>query len=346
MKKRVVFQFTVFDESTKELAEETAREFEGVTKVVEVEGEEGQLEVRGKFSTSELKKELQKIDESVETIKIQVDGVKKPNVKIQQQGKDKEPEVKIQQQDKGNEPEVKIQHQGKGKEPKVKIQQQDKDKKPEVKIQQQDKGKKPEVKIQHQGKGKEPKVKIQQQDEGKILPRYKPLDWPSDVASSSNSKGYWEKAMGVAKVAKDMGVDAAGKAIVLGADAAGKAIGLGAEAAGKAIVLGADAAGKAIVLGAGAAGKAMEYYGNKNKEKEAKAKLERKPIVGKGEKYLPIQNAHGEGFFKEEKAQRWGKQAKEMEDEQRKIREKEAIEQRKKQVEKEKQKVKEKKISD
>ncbi|KAJ4886460.1 neurofilament medium polypeptide-like [Raphanus sativus] len=282
MKKRVVFQFTVFDESTKELAKETAREFEGVTKVVEVEGEEGQLEVRGEFSTSELKKELKKIDESVETIKIRAYGVK-------------EPEVKIQQQDKGKKPKVKNQQQGKGKEPEVKIQQQD--------------------------KGKEPEVKTQQQDEGKIL--------PSDVASSSNSRGYLEKAIDVAKVAKDMGVNAAGKAI-----------GLGADAAGKAIVLGADAAGKAI-----------EYYGKKNKENEAKAKLERKPIVGKGGNWLPFQKAHGGGVFEaiirieEEKAQRWRKQTKEMEVEQRKIREKEEMEQRKNKVEKEKQKVKEKNLA-
>ncbi|KAG5416144.1 hypothetical protein IGI04_003711 [Brassica rapa subsp. trilocularis] len=90
MKKIVVFQFTVFDESIKERAKEIASEFPGVTKVVEVEGE-GQLEVRGEFSTFELTKELMKIDESVETIKIVPDGVTEPEVKIQQQDKGQPP---------------------------------------------------------------------------------------------------------------------------------------------------------------------------------------------------------------------------------------------------------------
>ncbi|WZZ29393.1 hypothetical protein YC2023_012794 [Brassica napus] len=88
--KIVVFQFTVFDESIKERAKEIASEFPGVTKVVEVEGED-QLEVRGEFRTFELTKELMKIDESVETIKIVPDGVTEPEVKIQQQDEGKLP---------------------------------------------------------------------------------------------------------------------------------------------------------------------------------------------------------------------------------------------------------------
>ncbi|KAG2317903.1 hypothetical protein Bca52824_021025 [Brassica carinata] len=85
MKKIVVFQFTLFDESNKELAKEIAIEFSGVTKVAEVVGREGQLEVWGEFSAFELTKELKKLDESVETIKIVPDGVTEPEVKIQQQ---------------------------------------------------------------------------------------------------------------------------------------------------------------------------------------------------------------------------------------------------------------------
>ncbi|KAL0735231.1 hypothetical protein Bca4012_011441 [Brassica carinata] len=89
-KKIVIFKFEVFDESIKQIAKEVAGEFPGVTKVVEVEGR-GQLEVRGKFSISELTKELKKIDESVETIKIVPGGVTEPEVKIQQQDKGKRP---------------------------------------------------------------------------------------------------------------------------------------------------------------------------------------------------------------------------------------------------------------
>lgn len=58
--------------------------------MVEVEGED-QLEVRGEFRTFELTKELMKIDESVETIKIVPDGVTEPEVKIQQQDEGKLP---------------------------------------------------------------------------------------------------------------------------------------------------------------------------------------------------------------------------------------------------------------
>ncbi|KAL0735230.1 hypothetical protein Bca4012_011440 [Brassica carinata] len=64
---------------------EVAGEFPGVTKVVEVEGE-GQLEVRGEFSISELKKELKSIDESVDTIKIVPDGVTEPEIQQQDEG--------------------------------------------------------------------------------------------------------------------------------------------------------------------------------------------------------------------------------------------------------------------
>ncbi|CAH2070209.1 unnamed protein product [Thlaspi arvense] len=90
MKKIVVFKFEVFDESIKQIATEVAREFPGVTSVVNVEGE-GQLEVRGEFSTFELTRELKKINESVETFKIGTDGVTEPQVKIQQQDEGKRP---------------------------------------------------------------------------------------------------------------------------------------------------------------------------------------------------------------------------------------------------------------
>ncbi|CAH2070208.1 unnamed protein product [Thlaspi arvense] len=90
MKKIVVFKFEVFDESIKQIATEVAREFPGVTSVVDVEGE-GQLVVKGEFSTFELTKELMKIDESVETVKI---------------GPDEEPEQEVNhhRKDEGKRP--------------------------------------------------------------------------------------------------------------------------------------------------------------------------------------------------------------------------------------------------
>ncbi|KAG2246127.1 hypothetical protein Bca52824_085755 [Brassica carinata] len=82
MKKIVVFQFTLFDESNKELAKEIAIEVFRYTNT----------NSWGEFCTFELTKELMKIDESVETIKIVPDGVTEPA------------EVKIQQQDEGKLP--------------------------------------------------------------------------------------------------------------------------------------------------------------------------------------------------------------------------------------------------